>query len=284
MPQLVLNTLALDPNRWTPEKRAYHPLGSLLSPIAEAGFHGVELWQYHVSREHEAAVARLREQAEALGLRMPIVGMYPRLHLHGPARQEAWDEVQRVFAYAALLGAAIVKIFVGSKGTRQHTDAEYNRALAFLIDMTTLAASHGLTITGETHPDTLFDSLGACRRVLDAVQSDHLKICFQPYDFADTPQALADYEALHRHVVHVHFQGRRAGALTHLEDADLDYETFTGSLAAHRFDGYLCLELVKDCVVDNATDFDLDLVLKNAQRDRDFVLRAAERWGMTLSV
>ena len=284
MPHLLLNTLALDPNRWTPKKHPYYRLDTLLAPIAEAGFRGVELWQYHIARERKADVERLHDQAEALGLRVPVVGLYPRLHFYGLARREAWDEVQRVFAYAALLRAAIVKIFVGSKGTAQHTDAEYDRALTFLTDMTALAASHGLTITGEMHPNTLFDSLNACRRVHDAVQSDRLKICFQPYDFADTPQALADYEALHRHVVHVHYQGRRAGALTRLEDADLDYDALTGSLAAHGFDGYLCIELVKDCIVDNPADFDLDLVLQNAQQDQDFVLRAAERWGMTLSI
>ena len=44
MAHLLLNTLALDPNRWTPEKIAYYPLGALLVPIAEAGFGGVELW------------------------------------------------------------------------------------------------------------------------------------------------------------------------------------------------------------------------------------------------
>lgn len=282
MPHLLLNTLALDPNRWTPKKHPYYRLDTLLPSIAEAGFRGIELWQYHISRARKAEVERLHDQAEALGLRVPIVGMYPRLHLHGLARRAAWDEVKRMFEYAALLRTAIVKIFVGSKGTDQHTDAEYDRALAFLSDMTALATSHGLTITGELHPNTLFDSLDACRRVRAAVPSDTFKICFQPYDFADTPQALADYEALHRDVVHVHYQGRRSGALTHLEDADLDYDAFTGHLATHGFEGYLCIELVKDCIVDDPADFDLDLVLKHAQQDRDFVLRTAARWGMML--
>ncbi len=284
MAHLLLNTLALDPNRWTPEKIAYNPLGALLAPIAEAGFHGVELWQYHVSREREAGVRRLRAQAEALDVRFPVVGMYPRLHLHGEARQKAWDEVQRVFDYAGLLRAAVVKIFVGSKGTDAHTDVEYERALAFLSQMAGLAASRGLIITGETHPDTLFDSLGACQAVLGAVRSDHLKICFQPYDFADTRQALADYDALRRHVVHVHYQGRRAGALTLLEDAALDYDAFTCGLAAGGFDGYLCLELVKASIVEMPAAFDLDRVLNHAQRDRDFVVRSAERCAMAISV
>ncbi len=284
MPQLLLNTLALDPHRWSPEKIAYHRLDALLAPIAGAGFHGIELWQYHISRERKTDVQRLRATAEALGLRIPVVGMYPQLHLDGAARRAAWDEAQTVVAYAGLLGAAVVKIFVGSKGARALTDAEYERSLAFLADLIDLARSSGLTITGETHPDTLFDSLDACRAVLGAVGADNFKVCFQPYDLTDTGQALAQYDALREHVVHVHYQGRRSGDLALLEDADLDYDTLTRTLAAHGFEGYLCIELVKDCIVEPPTAFDLERVLHHAQQDRDFVLRVAEQCRMPLTV
>ncbi len=283
MPHLLLNTLALDPNRWTPEKIAYHRLDALLAPIAGAGFHGIELWQYHISRERKTDVQRLRATAEALGLRIPVVGMYPQLHLDGAARRAAWDEAQTVVAYAGLLGAAVVKIFVGSKGARALTDAEYERSLAFLADLIDLTRSSGLTITGETHPDTLFDSLDACRAVLGAVGADNFKVCFQPYDLTDTGQALAQYDALREHVVHVHYQGRRGDALTLLQDADLDYDTLTRTLAAHGFEGYLCIELVKDCIVETPALFDLKRVLHQAQQDRDFVLCVAGRCGMAVA-
>ena len=139
-----------------------------------------------------------------------------------------------------------------------------------------------MTITGETHADTLFDSLDACRAVLDAVGADNLKVCFQPYDLTDTGQALAQYHALREHVVHVHYQGRRSGDLALLEDADLDYDTLTRTLAAHDFEGYLCIELVKDCIVETPTAFDLERVLHQAQQDRDFVLRVAEQCRMAM--
>ena len=92
MVYLLLNTLALDPHRWTPEKVGYYRLEALLEPIAEAGFHGVELWQYHLCRESKAEVQQLRTKAEALGVRFPVVGMYPQLHRDGTSRRKAWDE------------------------------------------------------------------------------------------------------------------------------------------------------------------------------------------------
>ena len=284
MPQLLLNTLALDPHRWTPEKIGYYRLDALLGPIAEVGFRGIELWQYHISRERKTDVRRLRERAEALGVRVPVVGMYPVLHLDGAARRKAWDDVEKMVDYAALLGAEVVKIFLGNKGTDALTEAEHARSLAFLIDLVERAGSRGLTITGETHAHTLFDSLDACRAVLGAVDAEHFKVCFQPYDLADTAQALADYDALRQHVVHVHYQGRRGEVLTLLQHADLDYAALTRTLAASGFDGYLCVELVKDSIVEPPALFDLNQVLRNAQQDRDFVLNVAQQCGMSLSV
>ncbi len=283
MAQLLLNTLALDPHRWTPEKVGYYRLDALLAPIAEAGFHGVELWQYHLSRESKAEVQQLHTKAETLGVHVSVVGMYPPLHLDGEARRTAWDEVAKVVEYAGLLEAEVIKIFVGSKGTDALTEAEYERSLAFLADLVALTGSCGLTITGETHAHTLFDSLEACRAVLDAVGADAFKVCFQPYDLTDTAQALAEYDALREHVVHVHYQGRRGDALALLREADLDYAALTRTLAARGFDGYLCIELVKDCIVEPPNRFDLARVLHHAQQDRDFVLHVAEQCGMAVA-
>lgn len=282
MARLLLNTLALDPNRWTPHKLPYYRLETLVSPMAEAGFQHVELWQYHIAHEAERTVQQLWNRAAALGMCFSVVGLYPRLHLEGAARRDAWDAAQRMLDYAGVLRAEVVKIFVGTQGTGALDEAAYQRSLAFLADLVEQAQARGLIITGETHPDTLFDAPEACLKVLGAVNSPHFKVCFQPFGFADTVQALADYEALAEHVIHVHYQGRRAGALTRLADADLDYRAFTCALAARGFDGYLCIELVEDSIVPDPAHFDLSRVLTHAQRDRDFVVQAARRCGMTL--
>ncbi len=276
MIHLLLNTLALDPHRWTPDKIAAYRLEVLLPRIAEAGFEGIELWQYHITREPEAEVVRLRALAEACGVTVPVVGLYPALHHQGAARQNAWEQVPRGVDYAALLGAHAIKIFVGNKGTTAHTEAEYERALTFLADLAVLIGSQGMILTGEAHPDTLFDAPEACLRVLAAVDNEHLKICFQSYDFVDTAQTLADYERLSDHVIHVHYQGRQGGTLALLEEADLDYEALTRALVAWGFEGYLSLELVKASVVEAPTPFDLDQVLRYAQQDRNFVRRVLE--------
>lgn len=271
MPQLLLNTIALDPNRWTPEKVAYFDLVDLLPAIAEDGFDALEVWQYHLSRLTDEQVARLGKRARALGIAFPVVGLYPALHLKGDECEREWREVEALIARSAMLGARVVKMFAGRLGSDEADDAAFARSIAFAQKMAKAAEAHGMMLTAETHPDTLCDSIPATRRFLDAVAAPSLRVCFQAFDFTSTEQTLADYRALREHVVHVHLQGRRDDRISLLEEADLDYRTFLQALAADGFDGYLCIEFVKGGIVERPEAMDVELVLANARRDRAFV-------------
>jgi 3-dehydroshikimate dehydratase len=270
VPSLLLNTIALDPNRWTPEKVAFHDLADLLPALAESGFRALEVWQYHVSRLSDDEVHALAEQARALGIAFPIVGLYPALHLEGEERAQEWEAMQQLVRRAERLGATIVKIFVGQLGSDK-VGAAYERSVAFARDLALVAGKHGLTLTAETHPDTLCDSVPATLRFFDDVDAANVRLCYQPFDFESTERTIADYRTLLEHIIHVHLQGRCDDRMALLEKAEVDYRGFLRTLAADGFDGYLCIEFVEGCVVERPEDFDLAHVLANARRDRAFV-------------
>lgn len=271
MPNLLLNTIALDPNRWTPEKVAYFDLVDLLPAIAEAGFDALEVWQYHLSRLSEEEVAALGERARSLGIAFPVVGLYPALHLDGDEREREGRAMEALIARSGALGAGVVKMFAGRLGSDGVDDEAFKRSVAFAREMAEEAEARGMVLTAETHPDTLCDSVRATRRFLDAVAAPNLRVCFQPFDFTSTEQTLADYWALREHVVHVHLQGRRDDQISLLEEADLDYRTILRALAEDGFDGVLCIEFVKGGIVERPEAMDLREVLANARRDRAFV-------------
>lgn len=283
MADLLLNTIALDPNRWTADKIPHYALADLLPAVAEAGFPDVEIWHYHLTHPSEAGVAALDERMQHLGLRAPVVGAYPVLHLEGEALYRERAAMHALMDRAHRLGARVVKCFAGRLGSDAVDEPAYARSVRFTRELAAYAGSLGLTLTAETHPDTLCDSVAACRRFLEAVEASNLHLCFQPFDFTDTAQAGADYEALRKHVIHVHLQGRANDRITLLEEADIDYRPVLQALADGGFDGYLCIEFVKGCVVDRPDAFDLDLVLANARRDRDFVLQVASEAGLLVT-
>ncbi len=271
MTELLLNTIALDPNRWTPEHMPYFKLDQLLSAIAGAGFKGLECWQYHLSGASLDEVAEYARRGRDLGLTFPVVGVYPQLHLEGPAKDKAWDDLQRLIERAVVLEARVLKCFVGTQASATLDEGSYARSLTFLQALTEAAYIAGLILTGETHENTLFDSVTSCRRVLDELNAPNLKVCFQPYNFEDTALMCTDYEALHPWVTHVHFQGRKNDTFVLLEEATLDYAPLVKSLADHHFAGYACIEFVKDCVVEKPEHFPIPLVLENATRDQAYL-------------
>jgi len=73
--QLLLNSVALEPNRWTKEKIPHFQLEQLLKPITKAGFRFLELWQYHISREREKVIHRIKSTGDNSGLSFPIIGL-----------------------------------------------------------------------------------------------------------------------------------------------------------------------------------------------------------------
>jgi sugar phosphate isomerase/epimerase len=282
MVTVALNSIALDPHRWTKEKIPFHKLERLLAPIAQTGFRFVEIWQHHISEESEAQINAIREVGTSLGLSFPVVGLYPQLHFEGEECQRESERINRLLSYAKMLGADLVKVFVGTRDSAHITAREYELSVEAMRQLTRRAESLDLTITGETHPKTLFDTVDSCKRFRQDVGSDRFKICFQPFDLRSTDQALKDYEHVAEDVIHVHYQGRKGEAIDLLENSDLDYRRLTRTLADKGFSGYLCIEFTKDCAVENPSDFNLEAVLNNARRDRDFVLKLGQDLKMQI--
>jgi sugar phosphate isomerase/epimerase len=274
--RILLNSIALDPNRWTDEKVPFYQLDELLEPVANSGFRGVEVWQHHVTSLDDAALTELRTKADDLGLDFPVLGIYPNLHLGASDGEEALADSLRLLDVAATLGANTVKLFVGSKASYDLTEMEEANTVASLETLAEAAEDRDLLLAGETHANTLFDSVETVKMSLQEIDRDDLEVCFQPFDSKNTEQAIADYTALADHVIHVHLQGRKDDQMSLLEEADIDYERFLETLEINGFAGYLSIEFVKDCVVDHPEDFDLDRVLANATIDREFVEKVLE--------
>jgi sugar phosphate isomerase/epimerase len=272
----ILNSIALEPNRWTEEKVPFYQLRDLIEPVANAGFRGMEVWQFHVSDLDEPGLTELRDRAVDLGIEMPVLGIYPRLHVGGTEGEQDLAATIRLLDTAVFLGANTVKMFVGSKASSDLTDMEEAQTIASLEMLTDAAEDRDLLLTGETHANTLFDSVETVAATLEIIESEELEVCFQPFDPTDTEQAIADYTALADHVIHIHLQGRRNNEMSLLSDSDIDYERLLETFEINGFAGYLSIEFVKDCVVDHPEDFDLDVVLQNAVKDREFVEKVLE--------
>ncbi len=282
MPQLLLNTIALDPNRWTVDKIPFFQLSYLIQCAAEAGFRFFELWQYHLTHASPDEIGSIHTLAVEKGLFFPVAGLYPRLSVTGPARDRELGSVDTVLDRAARLGVHVVKMFVGDRGRGSLRQREYEEAVITMSILAQHADAHGMKVAGEIHENTLFETIPSAIRFIDDVGAANFRVCFQPLDFADTPGTIADFTALGDRVIHIHFQGRKGDAMSLLREADIDYALFIHTLARAEYNGTMAIEFVRDCVVNNPGEFNLDNVLANALEDRDFLSELSKGAGLHL--
>lgn len=273
--QILLNTIMLEPNRWSEDKTPRQPLSELLPALSDAGFSELEIWQYHASSLDARGISHLATDLRAHGQQAVGLGAYPFLHLEGPEGDEATTRLGRLVAYAASLGVTTFKIFPGRVPSAKADEATWARSILQLRGLAQQLAERGMTLTLETHGNTLCDTQESTARVLaDLGDLDNIGICFQPYTDQDTDAAIAFYEMLAPHVRHVHLQNRSSAAgnaCCLLEAGDwLDYRRLLPAIKNSGFDGPLSLEFTASMPTPQTANSSLREVLENAAKDRDF--------------
>ena len=268
--KVLLNSIALEPNRWTKEKVPYFRLHDLLDEVAGAGFDAIEVWQNHVATLDEIEVCRLAREARQLGVTFPVIGMYPLFHLTGAERAGELARFERMFGSARALGTGVIKVFAGRISSADITAEQWDASVGFAREVLE-GAGEELLFTVETHGNTLADSCECALRFVQAVGSPRLKVCWQPYDFTDTEKAIQDFDRLSEHVIHLHVQGRSGGEMALLEESDIDYSLLLEHVFASGFDGLVSIEFARGCVVESPEELDVHEVLANAARDRRFI-------------
>ena len=272
--QLLLNTIMLEPNRWTAGHALSRPLAALLDPMAAAGFLQLEVWGYHLDRLSEAEVEQLAAGLEARAMRAVGVGAYPSFHLEGAEDEEQRRSLEQLVGAAFRLGASVFKIFPGRVGTADAGETVWRRSVEGMSRLADRTGEAGMLLTLETHGGTLCDTLDGTRRLLDELPEDGVGICFQPYVGHDTATAMAAFDALGSRVRHLHLQNRKDGAAALLEEGDwTDYRRFLPHVRRSGLDGPMCLEFTAGITPAEGEAFDLAGVLANAARDRAFVER-----------
>jgi sugar phosphate isomerase/epimerase len=280
MSRILLNTIALDPLRWAWPRHGYYRLADLIGKIAtQTGFASVEIWQYHLSVLSGDELDEVKSALRRHGIGVDVVGGYPVLA--GDESSVSIRDLRALFATAAELGASSIKIFVGNEASGEISDEVWAKSLESLDTLIRAATELGLEVNGETHQNTLFDDILAVEHVLTAIGKGRMGVCFQPYDFADSDGTIETLRKLAPDVRHLHIQGRtKDGDFGELEAAPIDYRRLLGILARCEFQGPMSIEFVKDCIVADPADFDLDLVLANAEADRVFLERIAMEAGV----
>ncbi|MBB5872657.1 sugar phosphate isomerase/epimerase [Allocatelliglobosispora scoriae] len=210
--------------------------------------------------DHLETIAALSSQA---GLALSAIGGYARCYDH--------DNVERMLAATAVLGADRVRVTMPMLGTGDYRDL-FDGARRDLAWVSERAAHHGVTALIELHHRTIVASASAAIRLVDGLDPAHVGVIHDLGNLVIEGQEdpLAGFQLLGPYLAHVHVKnvawrqtGRKpdgtaiwAEQWATLRDGQADVEAYFTALAQHGYDGWVTVE-------------DFSTVLPLAERTRD---------------
>lgn len=176
------------------------PAKEVLSRAAAAGLDAIE-WGGDVHAPPSVGLDALRalgNASRAAGLAVCSYGTYHRLGVSHPS------ELPALLAAAKALGALVVRVWAGAKGTAESSAEERKAVHAATREAVVLAAHEGLTISFECHPNTLTDDPEETLSLLREGPPEALGTHWQPNQFHDEAWNFASARALAPRVRAIH--------------------------------------------------------------------------------
>ena len=176
------------------------PAREVLARAAAAGLRCIE-WGGDVHAPPSLGADALRalgDATRAAGLSVSSYGSYHRLGASDPA------ELPAVFAAAKTLGAPVVRVWAGTKGTAESSAEERAAVHAATRAAAALAVREGLAISFECHPGTLTDDPEETLSLLREGPPEALGTHWQPNQYRDEAWNLSCAAALAPRVRAIH--------------------------------------------------------------------------------
>jgi len=191
----------------------------VIAHVQQAGLQAIE-WggDIHVPHGDLQVAENVGNATRAAGLAVASYGSYYRL---GDSEDLKFETVADT---AVSLGAPVIRVWAGRKASADADATYWNAVIDDALRCADIAASRGLLIAYEYHPNTLTDTLETTLRLLDVTQHPAIRTLWQPIPGASVEENLRDIRALVPRLQHVHafywlpdFHNRRSMAEGHAD-------------------------------------------------------------------
>lgn len=210
--------------------------------VVRAGLAGIE-WggDIHVPHGDLRRAREMRRMTQDAGLQVAAYGSYYRVERDDPAPFEP------VLATAVELGAPVVRVWAGTRGSAE-ADAAYRAGVVALSRrIADVAVSAGVTVAYEFHAGTLTDTNDSARNLLEAVAHDNVKSYWQPPRGSEVAYNLDGLDAVFPWLLHAHvFSWGAAGERLPLVDGEAGWMQYLRKIASSGRDHFAMLEFVQD--------------------------------------
>jgi len=171
---------------------------AILALCQQAKIEGIE-WggDIHVPPGDIELAQSVKAKTEAAGLRVCSYGSYFRCNAESGAFSDVLES-------ADALGAPIIRVWAGQKGSADATADDREAVVEYLRRAVIAAREMDITIALEYHGQTLTDTQSSAHQLLQEVGLPELKLLWQPRTGGDFATDLIELAAALPHLVHVH--------------------------------------------------------------------------------
>ncbi len=191
----------------------------------------------HVTNTEEARI--VKSICDNEDIKICSYGSYYRV---GSADKIKWEEICRI---AKAMNASTVRVWLGNKNSEDTSEEEYNRILADLKSMCSVAKKYKLLVCPECHDNTYNNNTDAFLTLKDELKADNFRTYFQSryfrFDYdVDRIDRTFDY------IENVHISYRDLIKEQRFRKKDRGYlDRLLKKLAQKQFDGVVLVEFTK---------------------------------------
>lgn len=237
--------------------------GAIIEQVAEAGLKFIE-WggDVHVKPGETEKAKKVGDHCRNEGIEVASYGSYYRV---------AGENVEnapfaQVVETAAALGAPNIRVWAGSRGSKDARDSHWSELIDETQRLAEEAREAGLTLSFEYHGGTLNDNVVAARKILERVAMANVFTYWQPEHHQDEEAHTRGLKRIRDSVSHAHVFHWVEGQRRPLEEGDHRWFSYLEILGETERDHAALLEFVQD---DNPQNFQTD-----AATLKDIVKRA----------
>ncbi len=153
----------------------------------------------HVPHGDVAEATRVGEASRAAGLTIAAYGSYYRCDVHADQ-----PDFADVLASAQALGAPLIRVWAGTAGSAETSEADRARIIADLKRIGEAAAAANIGITIEFHANTLTDDPDSALALIEAVDHPNVKLYWQTSNGKSADYSAQVLERVKPHLSHLH--------------------------------------------------------------------------------
>lgn len=218
----------------------------IVNLVANAGMDAIE-WggDIHVPHGDLRIASQVGKITRDAGLRVAAYGSYYAAGKNDPALP-----FEKVLESALALGAPVIRVWAGQKGTSEANENDWNRIIEDSERIVTLAAKNDIGIAYEYHSNTLTDTLVSTKKLLERVGKG-IKTYWQPSISRNPVICLQEISELAEHILNIHvYHWKDYDRLLLSEGAEV-WKQYLETINRIPGEHYAMLEFVKDDNTDN---------------------------------